>query len=180
MLNKLYDVDMQTLHQNFWIINKSYSSIRESIKRNIIVSFFSFRTLYCNMKNVDCVVLRAFRCLSAVQRTIFELERELCLRVACRRRKCRLEFDSRVWSIFQHVERIVNLTVNNLHYVDAALTRRWRHVSFRFCDNVRFSVTLFIVYLSIFRCIILFNVVTSFWDKVEKSKKMSAMYSFLD
>ncbi len=36
---------------------KSYFSILESIKRNIIVLFFSFRTLYCNMNKVDCVVI---------------------------------------------------------------------------------------------------------------------------
>jgi hypothetical protein len=85
MLNELYDVNTQTLRQNFWIINKSYFSIFELIKKNIIVSFFSFRTLYCSMNKVDCVVIIlrfvCFRHFSVVQRAIFELERELRLRV---------------------------------------------------------------------------------------------------
>ncbi len=42
---------------------------------------------------------------------------------------------------------------------------------FNFCNNVRFSVILFIAYLSIFKCIMLFNVFTFFWDKVEKEQK---------
>jgi hypothetical protein len=66
MLNELYDVDTQTLRQDFWIISKSYSSILESIRRDIIVSFFSFRKLYCSMNKVDCVVITLrFVCFSS-------------------------------------------------------------------------------------------------------------------
>jgi hypothetical protein len=66
MLNELYNVDTQTLHHDFWIINKSYFLIFELIKRNIIVSFFSFRTLYCNMSKIDCVVIiLRFACFSS-------------------------------------------------------------------------------------------------------------------
>ncbi len=91
-----------------------------------------------------------FRRLSVVQKTISELERELSLRVLCFLRESQLRFDSRIRSIFQHVECIVDLTVNNLHNVNASLTWWRRHVSSRilwkrsfFCNFVYCVIVCF-------------------------------------
>jgi hypothetical protein len=37
---------------------------------------------------------------------------------------------SRIWAIFQNIERIIRLIVEHLHYADASLTRRRRHALF--------------------------------------------------
>ncbi len=125
------------MRYDFWIVNKSYFLIRESIRNDIIVFFFSFFTLYCKIAKMNCVVIirrrfvcfRSFFCCWAIFsrfKNNLKLNRYLRLRVLRYFLK-----HSRIWAIFQNIERIIRLIAEHLHYVNASLTRRRRHASFK-------------------------------------------------